>query len=451
MKKNQSARRDAHWISPIWMEVLSLAAACMACVAALFLLEDGSAPVSDGPVSPWKQGAQQLLSLSWEEQGVERTIVPTLSDGFIVEEDPTIKLDGQKVEDLFSTCMALRLTPVAAQSKDAGLQEDTGVLELRGSRETVTLKLGAAAPGGGRYVLREDRVYICGAFPDGLPKLSKLRAVPTLYADGTFPDSVTVSRADTAIRAGVYSGRSLGVSTLYLLAPFTWEMDIEKAAQLLEHLNALKLKEWAGNRGDRSDAAWGFDSGTVITAEYVVAGQDTPISWTLTLGGMAGGLRYAAVAGLSDVFLVDAEDAAWFDQLDPLSLVNRFAGLVALDSMTAVTAKFGEKEVVMEKGSADKPWQINGRVTEEQAFKALYQEILAPRFDGQADDTMREKAGEMLLCLVYQILDGSTETIAYRTVSTEYDLVERNGESLFYINHSKVQKLLETLESVGEQ
>ena len=444
------ARRSGKRLSPFWREALGLAAACLACAAALILLEAEPATPSDGaPLSPWRQGAQQLLSLAWEEQGKRRTVTAALSGGYILEEDRSVVLDTEKTEALLSACMSMRLTPVAVQSDAAGLRSDT--LEMRGSRETVKLRLGDAAPGGGRYALWEDRMYLTNAFPDGPLQLSALRAVPALYADGTFPDTLTIARGDDVIRAGVYNGRSLGVSTLYLLEPFVWEMDIEKAAQLLEKLNALKLQAWAGSRGDRTDAAWGLEQGTVITAAYAAQGQDSPVTWTLTLGAKAeDGMRYAAVSGLTDVFLVAAEEADWFEQLSPLSLINRFAGLVSIDAMSAVTAEYAGKRMTLEKGGDSRPWLINGKLTDEQTFKALYQELLAPRVDGQADAAMRAAAGETLLKLTYSILDGNPEVIAYRGVSQEYDLVERNGESLFYIQHAKVQKLLETLEKAEE-
>lgn len=423
-----------------------LAVITLLCFLGLWLPvgERGTGETAQRTDSVQPMAGQQMTSVTVSTQESAFTLVPG-ADGAYAFRDGAGVVNQDAASRLFAQLRGLTLTAAdgAVSAADCGLDAPAGWVEMTTASGTLRVAVGDLLPSGGRrYVLYDDAIYTAPLFVSGLPQESAYHAVPTLYTTSDMPECVWVEKRDhSRVSAGVNHGRSLGVTSLAVLEPFEWEMDIEQAAKLIDRICSLEFTGWAMPLNDETRALCGLDDPLRLGATYLVDGEE--VSWSLLIGGVAGDARYACVEGDDNIFYLSAENAAYFEQLDAANLMNRFAGLVSLQAMRSLHAEWAEGSVELQ--VEGERMLVNGQELDEATFRNLYQQIIAPRVDGMVAIEEDADLGPARLSLTYTIVDGSEERIAYHPLNADYNLLVRNGECLFFVGREKVDAVIEAL------
>lgn len=446
MKRDENSLKRPLRRRPEGLLSAVLAMITLCCCAALWL------PLGQHNAEDTKQRAesvqlsagQQVTSVTISTQDSSFTL--TLgADGAYAFADGEGIVNQDAASGLFVQLRNLTLAAAdgALSLSDCGLDVPGGWLEVTTAGGSQRVAVGDLLPSGGkRYVLYDDAIYTAPLFVSGLPQESAYHAVPTLYTSSDMPERLWVEKQDhTRVSVGVNHGRSLGVTSLAVLEPFEWEMDIEQAAKLIEQVEGLVFTGWAMPLNEENRALCGLDDPVRMGVTYLVDGEE--VSWSLLIGGDAGDARYACVEGDDNIFYLSAESAAYFEQLNAANLMNRFAGLISLQAMRALEATWAGGSVTLQ--VENERMLVNGQEVSEEAFRNLYQQIIAPRVDGMVSIEADADLGPARLMLTYTIVDGSEEQIAYYPLNADYNLLKRNGECLFFVGREKVDAVIDAL------
>lgn len=456
--KEESAVTQRMFIKKPWTkktlsagkELCVLLAVILVCAAALWALERPEEAAQTAAVSrTLLSDSARIQSIGIAQGDDVFTLLAAASGGYLVDEDRELALNTDLTASVFSALSSLSLEPLEAAGGLSlyGLSPAAGALNIRAGEESVSLELGNLSPSAtSRYVLLDGQLYTAPLFLNGIPSIRSLHAVPSLYSNGEMPVSFTLSRPDgTRVSGGITDGRTVGVTSLVVTEPFQWEMDIEKAASLINSIGAIDIQAWEMKNTPENRSACGLDKPLSFTALYHPEGSD-PFGWTLHLGAAANGnLRYMYLEGDGNIFSVSAESVRFLDDLDATALMNRFAGLVALQLIEQADVSWESHAISLRQKLAEtgNAYYINGKTMDESSFKALYQQLIAPRVDGLLPEDAQ--AGEARLSILYKLSDGTEESVVYRTWNQDYDALERNGELLFYISREKVDATISAL------
>lgn len=432
---------------------LALAAALVLVSLSLFFLLREEPQASDNVsavhrLSEWT-GAR-LTEVCLPGDGNSFTVLARADGGYAVRENSSLVISQEKGNDLFSRLTALQLTPLASSLDETALGFDciNETVLVTGSAGKAKLRLGTLLPSGtGRYVQLDDQTYTAPLFLSGIPSLQELHAIPTLYTTGDMPDDFLIVHEDgSRLAGGVKNDRSVGVTSLALTEPFSWEMDIEQAAGFINALSAIEITGWYAPATAENLQKFGFDHSLRLEVTY---GET---SWALLFGASAeNGERYLFMEGDESIFTVNEETIRFFEEVEASTLMNRFAGLVSLSAITHAAIQWADGSLVLDRlEQGDHTlYSVNGHPWDETFFKEFYQTLLTPKIDRILEAETSAEGLERRLELVYTIVDGTEESVVYWQYNRDFDLLERNGFCRFLVNRERVDQVIAVLKEAA--
>ena len=442
-------KRPAGYELGLWLAIM------LVCAVLLLVLEwpqpDAAQDASGMPLFAAASPEVQSVRIM-PEGGDAFTLVLSSGGGYAVEEDAGMVLRADRTSSLFAEAESLRLTPMARSDDWApyGLSPAACEIRISTADEEKSLLLGSLTPSGtARYVRMDGELYTARLFLSGIPTLSTLHALPSLYGNGEMPSEFLLCRRDgSRVAGGITDGRTLGVTTLVVTEPFQWEMDIEQAAELINGIGGITFLSWQMKKSPENLAQCGLDKPLSFTARYQPEDGE-PLGWTLYIGdAMDDQSVYVCLEDDENIFAASLASVRFLEEMDAANLISRFAGLVMLDLIDTVQIGWDGGSAILSRAQADGAvaCTVNGAACTEEDFRALYQQLIAPRVDGLLPDSAQY--GQPRLSLRYQLKDGSEEKVDYCAWSPEFDAVERNGEALFYISRDKVDAVLSSMKQL---
>ena len=144
-------------------------------------------------------------------------------------------------------------------------------------------------------------------------------------------------------------------------------------------------------------------------------------------------------------------------ELKPFDLVEKFVLLAFIDRVKQVRIEAGGKEYTLTIERVEKPqakkrkgeeeesaavYRVNGRETEEEAFKKLYQEVIGLRFDAENDRKQVAGEPEVMVSFVFDTSDRQVISYGFFPYDKDFYVVTRDGTADFLIARNRVEKML---------
>ena len=168
------------------------------------------------------------------------------------------------------------------------------------------------------------------------------------------------------------------------------------------------------------------------------------------------GLVYFKTAGADNVYAMRKSRLSLME-MKPFALVEKFILLAFIDKVEEVVVEAGEEEYTLTIERLEKPkakrgkkeeeeseaiYRVNGRETEEETFKKLYQEIIGLRVDSENDQRLAAGEPEIRVRFVFATSDRQQTSFGLVPYDRDFYAVVRDGVSDFLIARSRVERML---------
>ncbi len=369
---------------------------------------------------------------------------------------PDAYLDQTLAGRVMVQCTSVSGTPVTESGADAntdyGFADALDQLTLTYTDgQKVTMTVGNASPVGGRYacVSVRDQVEL---IPESVVRtvftgLNSLHTVVTPeLREPMSPTRMMVERAEkgqfTEIMEIVKQENPvLNGSGYRFTFPFAYETDAEQTAALITAFSSIKATAYLGRENENPD--------TAVSGYRLTLQDSTGASVEMLLDVMNDGQTSPRVFfnGESEMYAVDASALLFLSRLDPASLADRFAALIALDKVKSLEIRSGEDKWLLE--NREDGYFVNGKRVESTAFRMFWLELSGLTADDTAAGSTEEE--EERLCFTY-VLSGRDQPYRVRFLTSDpYRYrIERDGESLMVIAKSKLDAIVGLVRELAE-
>lgn len=275
---------------------------------------------------------------------------------------------------------------------------------------------------------------------------------------------VTPAEGDTVEVRYLQEGEStVSISSLVMVEPFRYDVNSDRASEIMEGILALSIKSYAGELSELPDCG-------LENPRYVLYAADSEEnSLTFKVGAYCGNDKvYVQKDDTQAVYLADASTLTFLDNVKPGYLVDQFSNLVYIirvDSLE-VTAKDASYTMVIQRDpildadgnqttnssgqvETEDTYFFDGQAIAEDDFKELYQAIIGMQVSKLHEDYYYD--GEVALSVHYTLnTDPGEFTVEYLEYDSDYYAVRRNGVSLFLIKRAKVDAVLDKLAAYAQ-
>lgn len=275
---------------------------------------------------------------------------------------------------------------------------------------------------------------------------------------------VTPAEGDTVEVRYLTEGEStVSISSLVMVEPFRYDVNSDRATEIMNGILALSIKSYAGELSELPDCG-------LENPRYVLYATDNDEkSLTFKVGAYCGNDKvYVQVDDTQSVYLADASTLTFLDNVKPGYLVDQFSNLVYIirvDSLDVTTKDASytmgiHREPVLDaegnqttasNGQLETvdTYSFDGQEIAEDDFKSLYQAIIGMQVSKLHEDYYYD--GEVALSVHYTLnTDPGEFTVEYLEYDSDYYAVRRNGVSLFLIKRNKVDGMLSTLKTFAD-
>lgn len=189
--------------------------------------------------------------------------------------------------------------------------------------------------------------------------------------------------------------------------------------------------------------------------ELLVQGAENTLH--LLFGGEnKDGLVYFKTPGADNVYAMKKSRLPVME-IKPFALVEKFILLAFIDRVEQVLIEDGQEEYSLTIERIEKPeakrgkgeeeaseavYRVNGRETEEEAFKKLYQEVIGLRVDAENDRQLVAGEPEIRVSFVFDTSDRQMISYGFLPYNKDFYAVTRDGTADFLIARSRVEKML---------
>ncbi|MDR0312008.1 MAG: DUF4340 domain-containing protein [Treponema sp.] len=223
-----------------------------------------------------------------------------------------------------------------------------------------------------------------------------------------------------------------------LNSPYSTKLavDSEKFGQVLEALAYLEIYEYIDD-SPSSLAPYGLDRPGRV---YIETPEET---LDIFYGKSEFGMHYAKVAGNDSVFTLGGLEN--IINVAPFSLMDKFAMIHYIDHVDSFTVTGDGRTLtatIQGKGE-DAIFYLNGRKTEDQAFRVFYQRVIGLLIDAEHSGPVTR--GEGTDYIIEYKLNTPAVTIGIRLIpyNRDFYILEREGATEFRIARTQVRRIFE--------
>ncbi len=423
--------------------------------AAYFLIEKAGTPKQAMPqpetpkLSVLSRDAAQVIQIEIRNGEGQYAFVRN-AEGWLVKNEPDIELQSARVESL---CVSAATLPaeslVARETEDLsayGLTAPQAEVTLSFENgETVTLKIGDATPGNDGYyacVADSADVYlISGATGNQfLSPVSAFRVLTITAMNVLDVRSVSITRGGQvlSLRYEEPAGGETVLSAWHIKSPIVRDANenLVQEKLLIPMCTLVASGVAADNPADIS--AYGF------TGDSVEIGTATEtVRFSV---GKADGIDYVMVEGKTAVYYMGSGMLSFMD-VKAFDVLEKMTNLVSVDTVDTIDIKLPGISAAMQVRTEgkEKRYFVNDTPASEEAFEAMYLELIALSVDGEVTAKTETGGQSPAASIVFTLTDGSSTALAYYPYDDFNYAVYENGESTFYMKKTKLTELGEKL------
>jgi len=330
----------------------------------------------------------------------------------------------------------------AENMADFGLDKPQAAVTVYFREESKKFFLGSEIPTGGYYYLKidgEDTVYIVSSYAADLffKTPSSVRDLSVLALEVTDILGFEIVSPEETLKVD-YASLGEGVENPYstlsvwdISSPFVHDAENQKVVEKLvtpaSSIVALSVEE----DGLSSPAKYGFD--TTVTIK-------TPDKNYILRTGEANGVSYVYSQDKNIVYSVDKNSIA-FSKVKAMDIVQRLLTMPMITDIDSVSVETENVSAVLSREVKDEnvtKYYIDGKFAAEDAFKSMYQSIVALSLDGVIKSAGTEKC---IATIVYNLSDGSREVLKFYPYDDINVAVSKNSVMSFTMKKSKLTEL----------
>jgi hypothetical protein len=440
--------------------VLVLAGAYVFLTVAKPFAEKKAAAAASVPVL-FDLGGKEVAKVSIEGKGAEKAVIVKTDSGYAVEGKPSIALDKDKVDPVFSVFDGTHPNSVIEEKPknpaDYGLDSPRTITATLKDGRALTLQIGSKTPSGDYYVRKGggDTVYSLGSWEAEklAGSLSDLRVTSLPAVD---PQKITYFKLGGG-------GRTIEIvqakdpantfSQFDMVKPYrrSYEINSQTFGDLIQKMPQFAKKSFIDNPG--ALPSYGLDP-----AVMEIDVKDDANELHLLVGKAAGADEaYAKLAGQREIFTLAKSDLDFLKDVAPFGIVSHLGMLVNIDSVDSLTFKTPAASYLLEikrkpaaapaagaaaSADAEKPvpdYYVNGTKIEESVFKTCYQTIIGILFEGEnpKPGAVSPAAGEA--SVVFALTGGKgTERFDFVPYDADYYAFVSASYSEFLVTRSQV-------------
>ena len=382
--------------------------------------------------------AAEITGARIENAGGGYTLTATDGTGTI-EGLTGLPVEEKKVKSALSACRKIKydagIEDGSTRLAEFGLDAPEASVTVTAAAGTASLSVGSAVPGAeteSRYVLYDGGVYIVyktylSTFlwdtrefvektltPDKNDTDSPLTPVSATVQTKEGTLSVTVSGTETV--------GSLAVSAYRMTVPAEYPADASAVISLFDALYGISADETAALlRNGVTASAFGLDTpASTVTLTYTDAAGAAGECTLLLSERDADGGCYAMLSGGGAVFRLYAPAEALFlsDGTPYLSRELPYTPVSSLHRLYLTFAEGESYEICLERdGETEYTVKVNGAETEAASFRNFYYMLISAQLDTVDLSGAAETENPLVMQAEYTALDGSTVTVAFRSIS----------------------------------
>ncbi|MDR2513691.1 MAG: DUF4340 domain-containing protein [Christensenellaceae bacterium] len=244
----------------------------------------------------------------------------------------------------------------------------------------------------------------------------------------------------------------------HLQEPYDLDVGYEPVYALINGIGAVALDQYLGRLSAAEITACGLDD-PYLTLEFVDPNDQTR---HFELGGKneAGKFYVRLKPGSNDVYLANAQQFAFAENLDLRTLLDQFTSIINIMQTDEISVsgggksyalRIGRKEQLDENGEPDYAYSytVNGKQVEEKAFKTAYQAIIGVVVADFVDEGKLDASAEPALTVEFSLLTGEEKLLVeYLPYDINNYAVRRGGLTLQAARKSSVDAIPVALEAL---
>jgi len=413
------------------------------------------------------------------------TLVQAEENDISVEGDSLFSLNSSHARSVISGMASLRMPALVEENAldlaPFGLDAPVVVAEATyADGSSHTLALGAQVPSGYSYYAMVDGkpdVYTASSsiYQALTRPYNQLHIIPTVFTGDpsqTLFDTFRVERPgmDTIEVKWIIDANAMSINSLMLTQPVYYAANSERMSDMYAGICSLSLSDYAGRADD--PAEYGLDEPRMRLYAQVLDnspqdGDSLPPTVDVLVGSVVpddNTRSYCKVDDSDDVYTITNSQLAFVDKVSVPYLIDQFTNLVNIMKVDKFTVFGGGEQYVMsitrvpdldeegnqKVGNNGQPstidtYFVDGDLADESLFKKLYQVIIGVLVDGVSSQYDIE--GRTIVSVQYELLDDLPPfQVDYIEYDQDYYAVRRDGQTLFYIRHEKVERILKAIE-----
>lgn len=238
-----------------------------------------------------------------------------------------------------------------------------------------------------------------------------------------------------------------GISSWYMNQPYAKDADSQSVKDLNTKLAALKLTAFITDK-PANLADYGLDKPALVLEVKDKNKNDLKLS----IGNLKDNLYYCSVGDSKTVYTID-KSLLDFINIEPFSLVDKFAYLINLDNVDKFTidSKLGSDTLSITRsktknsnGDYDATYFLNGKKVTDKQFKTFYQDVIGLSVDGDYTGSKLTSKADVTITYALNKAPNKT-TMEFISYDLDHYAVYINGKSQFYINKDKLDGMLDVL------
>jgi len=395
-------------------------------------------------------------SLAYDDQGNYIGVYNSLGQPVTVRGQENFALDSTSFQMMLLTAVNLPVTASypGLDESACGLDSPAARLEIAyRNGDTITLDIGkAAASGYSCYVKMagDDNIHLVPLdFRDVMthPLKEHHRLVGALNAMPSQAVQIAVVQPDgTAFIATNYTdeGRIL---TWQVEKPYLHAGSKERIEAFVKEVCAIH--------------AAGYEASASTLEELAPYGLDTPLRLLVALGDgtirdihlgldAGNGQVYARLDATGDIYRIRSADLPALVQTGTDELLDRFVALVASKDVHTATVSLDGADYVLtqirDEAGAVVAQSINGTSSSLELFSGCYEAIVGIQFDKVAPAA---PVGKVIAQVRFDLLDGSTQAIAYHDYDANYVQAVTGTGGSFLLRRERFDTMLTTLKEAN--
>ncbi|HHV11225.1 MAG TPA: DUF4340 domain-containing protein [Clostridiales bacterium] len=462
--------------------------------------KESAKPDTDQAVDLATVDTEQVDSLHYVRNDADLTFI--LKEGVWVDKDNTARpINQEHVTSMLNAVKTLKADRVIMESpdnlSDYGLEQPQAVLTVTmKDKSTVSVKLGNKVVDSSGYyglVNEDSTVYLLQAALGNALQYSDLQMTALPEAPSITAENITHILVDN--REGedyelAYSDEEKLDNTgsnMYawqFLKPYGegYTADSTKVSDLQANYTGFDYINCVDYKGEDLDKYGLEEPAASILIGYFVSRTEAlptpetdpgtgkeitektykdPYEYKIYIGNQdESGNYYVRIDGSDSVYTMSSDTVDKMCQIDSFSLLNRYILLPALDNVDQVTAQVEGTTYQMgisRKTSTDKDgkettasaYTFNGKESEEDAFKKLYQQLIGITYDSQIPSDVTVGDETPYLTLTYHIFGDNERTVSasFLPYDDDFYIVKKNGDTRFFADKRAVQDIAKALSS----